>query len=77
MMEQSDKRLAEIAQSCGFADQSHFSRTFRAVMGSSPAAWRRERRSGVTASELGLSAIRPAARRNLAGDSGPSTAPAW
>jgi len=51
MMERTDRPLAEIAQRCGFADQSHFSRTFRVVMGSSPAVWRRERRSGVTAAE--------------------------
>lgn len=56
MMEQTDQSLAEIAQGCGFADQSHLSRTFRAVMGSSPAAWRRARRSGVTPAELGLAA---------------------
>ncbi len=59
MMERTDKRLAEIAHSCGFADQSHFSRTFRSVMGNSPAVWRRERRSGVTAIELGLFAAGP------------------
>ncbi len=47
LMEQTDQSLAEIAQGCGFADQSHLSRTFRAVMGSSPAAWRRARRSGL------------------------------
>jgi len=56
MMEGTDQCLAEIAHSCGFADQSHFSRRFRAVMGSSPAVWRRERRSGVTAAELDLAA---------------------
>ena len=56
LMEKTDQRLAEIAHSCGFADQSHFSRRFRAVMGSSPAVWRRERRSGVTAAELDLAA---------------------
>jgi AraC-like DNA-binding protein len=67
MMERTDHSLAEIAQSCGFADQSHFSRTFRVVMSSSPAVWRRTRRAGVTAAELGLSAFRPA----------PPTAPAW
>jgi AraC-like DNA-binding protein len=54
MMERTDTCLAEIAHSCGFADQSHFSRTFRSVMGNSPAVWRRERRSGVTAIELGF-----------------------
>lgn len=59
MMERTDNRLAEIAHSCGFADQSHFSRTFRSVMGSSPAVWRRERRSGVTSVELGLLASSP------------------
>lgn len=54
MMAQTDHRLAEIAHSCGFADQSHFSRTFRAMMDRSPAVWRREQRSGVTAAELDL-----------------------
>ena len=34
--------LSEIALICGFADQSHFSRVFRLVMGTSPGAWRRE-----------------------------------
>jgi AraC family transcriptional regulator len=51
MMEQTDLSLAEIAQTCGFADQSHFSRRFRADKGSSPAVWRRERRAGVTPAE--------------------------
>ena len=54
MMEHTDQCLAEIAHGCGFADQSHFSRTFRALMNQSPAVWRRERRSGVTADELTL-----------------------
>ena len=44
--------LSAIALSCGFSDQSHLTRAFRSVMGSSPAAWRRERRMGVTAAEL-------------------------
>jgi AraC-like DNA-binding protein len=54
LMERTDRCLADIAQSCGFADQSHFSRTFRALMDRSPAMWRRERRCGVTAAELDL-----------------------
>lgn len=33
--------IADIALLCGFADQSHFTRIFRRVIGSSPAAWRR------------------------------------
>jgi AraC-like DNA-binding protein len=35
--------LAEIAQVCGFADQSHFSRTFARHTGSSPGRWRKTR----------------------------------
>ncbi len=34
--------LADIALQCGFADQSHFSTTFRKVVGVSPRAWREE-----------------------------------
>jgi len=33
--------LAEIALACGFADQSHFTRTFTATVRMSPGAWRR------------------------------------
>jgi AraC-like DNA-binding protein len=36
--------LVEIAGTCGFADQSHFSRVFARMMGTSPGAWRREYR---------------------------------
>lgn len=34
-------RLAEIAQLCGFGDQSHFTRVFGRHVGMSPGAWRR------------------------------------
>lgn len=33
--------LAEIALACGFADQSHFTRTFSRIVGMTPGAWRR------------------------------------
>jgi AhpD family alkylhydroperoxidase len=33
--------LAEIAATCGFADQSHFTRVFSQLVGSGPGAWRR------------------------------------
>ena len=36
--------LADIADATGFADQSHFGRIFRRVMGTTPARWRRDRR---------------------------------
>ena len=35
--------LAEIAVSCGLADQAHFTRLFRRLAGESPKAWRRAR----------------------------------
>jgi transcriptional regulator GlxA family with amidase domain len=34
--------IQAIATSCGFADQSHLTRTFSAKIGMTPAAWRRE-----------------------------------
>jgi AraC family transcriptional regulator len=33
--------IADIAISCGFADQSHLTRVFSRLVGDSPAAWRR------------------------------------
>jgi len=41
---QKEVNLSEIAQLCGFSDQSHFTRIFRAVVGTSPGAWRRMRK---------------------------------
>ena len=37
--------LTEIANSCGFADQAHFTRAFRDAKGVTPAAWRRQRKT--------------------------------
>ncbi len=45
LMLNTDAPLSEIAQSCGFADQAHFSRQFRRAMGHTPSHWRRERAS--------------------------------
>jgi AraC family transcriptional regulator len=33
--------LADVALDCGFADQSHLTRTFQRVVGMTPGAWRR------------------------------------
>jgi AraC family transcriptional regulator len=41
---QSDLSLIEIAATCGFADQSHFTRTVKQATGTSPLRWRREQR---------------------------------
>jgi AraC family transcriptional regulator len=37
--------LSDIAASCGFADQSHFTRTFSRTVGVSPGLWRKASRS--------------------------------
>jgi transcriptional regulator GlxA family with amidase domain len=41
LLTESDHRLADIALSCGFADQSHFVRVFSQIIGITPGAWRR------------------------------------
>ena len=45
LLEGTDESLGGIALACGFADQSHFTRVFQALAGSSPGAWRRQRRT--------------------------------
>jgi transcriptional regulator GlxA family with amidase domain len=47
MLERTDDSISLIALSCGFADQSHLTRVFHAITGTSPAAWRRQRKAGV------------------------------
>jgi AraC-like DNA-binding protein len=37
--------LAEVAVSCGFADQAHFSRRFKGAVGATPAQWLRQLRA--------------------------------
>lgn len=43
LLEATDKDIAAIALACGFADQSHLTRVFHAMVGTSPGAWRRQR----------------------------------
>jgi AraC family transcriptional regulator len=40
LLQKSDLSIAEIAASCGFCDQSHFARTFKAFTGSTPVEYR-------------------------------------
>jgi AraC-like DNA-binding protein len=44
LLEKTDRALAEIALDVGFADQSHFSRTYASVTGETPSACRRRNR---------------------------------
>jgi AraC-like DNA-binding protein len=46
-LEQTNDSVSSIALSCGFTDQSHLTRVFGAIVGSSPAAWRRQRKANV------------------------------
>ncbi|MHA7873452.1 MAG: helix-turn-helix domain-containing protein, partial [Hyphococcus sp.] len=41
LMRSSARSLTDIASTCGFADQSHFIRTFRAAMGVAPSVYRK------------------------------------
>jgi AraC-like DNA-binding protein len=41
LMSSTREHLSEIALVCGFADQPHFSRSFRRIVGISPGRWRR------------------------------------
>jgi AraC family transcriptional regulator len=39
--------LSEIALSCGMSDQSHFSRSFRRIVGQAPSSWRQTRHGAI------------------------------
>jgi AraC-like DNA-binding protein len=56
LMLQTAVPLCEIAIGCGLADQAHFSRVFRRLVGSTPLAWRRQHQpalsGGVAAGEF-------------------------
>jgi len=58
LMRDGARTLAEVALACGFADQSHFSRTFRRLAGLTPRAWRQRHSVAETAPRGG--AARPA-----------------
>ena len=41
LLRQGSTSLAQIALECGFADQSHFTHVFTAIVGASPGEWQR------------------------------------
>ncbi len=43
LMLSTDEPLSELALSCGFSDQSHFTRLFVGLVGETPKNWRRAR----------------------------------
>jgi AraC family transcriptional regulator len=47
LMLSTDASLSEIALSCGMSDQSHFTRSFRRVVGESPSSWRQTRNGAI------------------------------
>ena len=51
LLERTKDSISTIAVTCGFADQSHLTRVFHTVMGSSPAHWRRLRWSNAVFGE--------------------------
>ena len=46
LLRESHASMAEVAQTCGFYDQAHFSRTFSGTVGCSPLAYRRRHQTG-------------------------------
>lgn len=49
LMLTTDEPLSQIALACGLSDQAHLSRTFARIHGTSPGAWRRDRRGCLVA----------------------------
>jgi AraC family transcriptional regulator len=47
--------LSEIALSCGMSDQSHFTRSFRRIVGETPSSWRQTRHGTIQESVTDLS----------------------
>jgi AraC-like DNA-binding protein len=51
MIEETNEPLSQIALACGFCDQPHFTRRFRAMVGVTPRTWR-QRRSADLAEQI-------------------------
>jgi AraC-like DNA-binding protein len=50
--------LSEIALSCGMSDQSHFTRSFRRIVGETPHLWRQARRGAMEEHAIELARAR-------------------
>jgi transcriptional regulator GlxA family with amidase domain len=57
LMKNTDRSMADIAAECGFFDQSHFTKTFRALEGSPPLRYRRKANGEAPAGTRGPGAI--------------------
>jgi len=53
-MLQTHMSLSDIALACGFVDQAHLCKHFRAVSGETPAAWRRSKRTGADIEQISV-----------------------
>jgi len=47
LMLTTEASLSEIALSCGMSDQSHFTRSFRRIVGEAPSSWRQTRHGAI------------------------------
>jgi AraC family transcriptional regulator len=68
LLSETGTSIAEIAFACGFANQEHLTRLFKRSCGSTPAAYRKSRRSW---SSLAAIILCRAARRNVQDRTGP------
>lgn len=76
LMLASGQSLSGIAFSCGFSDQAHYCRVFRAVAGVSPSRWRRQMMLTPPADQAPTGPAPGAAPGGAAGDPEPPDGPA-
>jgi AraC family transcriptional regulator len=57
LMLTTDASLSEIALSCGMSDQSHFTRSFRRIVGETPSSWRQTRHDAIEERVTELEAV--------------------